>query len=93
MRILTLSLMLAAAAALADEGEVTLKEGPGKDVVLANCVTCHSVDYIPMNSPFLDEKGWEAEVTKMVKVMGAPVRPEDAETIRNYLVTHYGKKK
>ena len=34
---------------------------------------CHSLDYIPMNSVFLDRKGWEASVTKMMKVMGAPI--------------------
>ena len=92
MRTLALSLLLVAASALADESQVRLKEGPGRDQVLANCVMCHSLDYITMNSPFLDKKGWEAEVTKMAKVMGAPVRPEDVETIQNYLAAEYGKK-
>ncbi len=34
---------------------------------------CHSLDYIPMNSLFLDRKGWEGSVNKMIKVMGAPI--------------------
>jgi hypothetical protein len=59
--------------------------------VVGNCVMCHSLDYIPMNSPFLDAKGWEATVAKMVNVMGAPIKPEDAARIVEYLSKHYGK--
>jgi len=43
-----------------------------------------------MNSVFLDRKGWEGSVDKMVKVMGAPIAPEDAKQIVDYLVTAYG---
>jgi len=52
---------------------------------------CHSLDYIPMNSVFLDRKGWEASVSKMVKVMGAPIGEQDAAAIVDYLATNYGK--
>jgi len=86
------SCVLLASATRADEEQVKLKEGPGKDLVLGNCVMCHSLDYIPMNSVFLDRKGWEASVNKMVKVMGAPVSPEDQPRILDYLVEQYGKK-
>ena len=86
------SCLLLASATRADEEQVKLKEGPGKDLVLGNCVMCHSLDYIPMNSVFLDRKGWEASVNKMVKVMGAPVAPEDQARILDYLVEQYGKK-
>jgi hypothetical protein len=86
------SVLLLAPSARADEGEVKLKEGPGKDLVLANCVMCHSLDYIPMNSVFLDRKGWEGSVNKMVKVMGAPIAPADQERIKDYLAEQYGKK-
>ena len=77
--------------ALADESRVTLKDGSGKQVVEANCVMCHSLDYIPMNSVFLDRKGWEASVNKMVKVMGAPISDQDAAAIVDYLASNYGK--
>lgn len=86
------SCLLLASATRADEEQVKLKEGPGKDLVVGNCVMCHSLDYIPMNSVFLDRKGWEASVNKMVKVMGAPVAPEDQPRILDYLVEQYGKK-
>jgi uncharacterized membrane protein YecN with MAPEG domain len=76
----------------ADESQIVLKDAPGRELVLAHCVMCHSVDYIPMNSVFLDRKGWEGSVNKMIKVMGAPVTPEDAPKIVEYLVVSYGKK-
>ncbi len=78
--------------AVADESRVQLANGAGKDLVVANCVMCHSLDYIQMNSPFLDEKGWTAAMNKMVKVMGAPIKEEDQKTIIAYLVAQYGKK-
>jgi mono/diheme cytochrome c family protein len=81
----------AAGLAGAAEDQVVLKEGPGRDVVAANCSMCHSLDYIPLNSPFLDRKGWEGSVTKMIKVMGAPIRSEDVPVIVDYLTGHYGK--
>lgn len=74
-----------------DESKIELKDGPGKDLVLQNCRTCHSADYIPMNSPILDRKGWETSVNKMIKVMGAPISETDAPKIIDYLATHYGK--
>jgi mono/diheme cytochrome c family protein len=78
--------------ALADEAAINLTPGDGLGAVEGNCAACHSLDYIQMNSPFLDEKGWTAEVTKMVKVFGAPVVEEDQAKIIAYLVAHYGKK-
>jgi mono/diheme cytochrome c family protein len=92
MRRLPLCALLAASGAAASEGEVRLKEGPGKDLVQANCATCHSLDYIPLNSPFLDRKGWEASINKMIKVMGAPISPEDAKIIVDYLEAQYGRR-
>lgn len=86
---LFLALVLVDAAA-AQESEVMLKEGPGKDKVL-QCAGCHSLDYIPMNSPFLNKTGWSATVAKMINVYGAPISKEDAEIIVNYLVQNYGK--
>lgn len=73
-----------------DESQIRLKDGPGKDIVAANCAICHSLDYIPMNSPFLDAAGWEQEIGKMVKVMGAPIKEDEAHTILNYLNSSYG---
>lgn len=84
-------MLLFSVPALADEGKIRLKNGPDKDLVAANCTMCHSLDYIPMNSVFLDRKGWEATVNKMIKAMGAPVKNEDIPHIVDYLTKYYGK--
>ena len=80
-------------AAPAGESEIRLKDGPGKDLVAARCSLCHSLDYIPMNSPFLDPKGWKKEVDKMVKAMGAPVAADEIPAILQYLDSRYGKQR
>ena len=84
--------LLPARLALADESTITLTDAAGRDAVVANCLSCHSADYIVMNSPFLDEKGWRASVTKMINVMGAPISPGQAEVIVRYLAANYGGK-
>ena len=43
-----------------------------------------------MNSVFLDRKGWEATMNKMIKVMGAPINENDVPEILDYLVKNYG---
>jgi len=92
-RALAVALVAAASvAAMAGEEKVRLKDGPGLDKVQQNCVACHSLDYIPLNSPFLDQKGWEATVTKMNKAYGAPIKPEDVSVIAEYLAKNYGKR-
>ena len=94
MRVFTVTLIVALAAALstaaAQEQAITLKPGPGLDKVQANCSACHSLDYIQMNSPFLNAAGWSAEVTKMIRVMGAPIGDDDAKAIVDYLTKNYG---
>ena len=75
---------------LADETAITLKDASGRETVLNNCGACHSLDYIPMNSPFLNRAGWDAEVGKMIKVFGAPIDAGDAKTIIDYLTKSYG---
>jgi sulfite dehydrogenase (cytochrome) subunit B len=82
---------LAASPAWAGEDQIKLKDGPGMDVVAQNCAGCHSLDYPVMNSPFLDQKGWEAEVAKMIKAYGAPVNAADVPAIVAYLSANYGK--
>lgn len=91
MKRVLLLVLLPAAAFAAGEEQIRLKDGSGKDRVLSNCATCHSLDYIQMNSPFLDRKAWEATVNKMVNVMGAPIPKEDVPMIVEYLNQQYGK--
>ena len=89
--VVTLALAAAQPSGFAQEAAVRLRDGEGRQLVEANCSMCHSLDYIPMNSPFLDRKGWEASVGKMIRVMGAPIRSEDAAVIVDYLSARYGR--
>ncbi|MBX4924420.1 c-type cytochrome [Rhizobium binae] len=99
MRVSRKALLIAAAVvavaceARADgSSEFQLKAGTNLDVVEQNCAACHGLEYIEMNSPFLDQKGWGAEVTKMVNAFGAPIDAVDQQKIIDYLSSNYGKK-
>ena len=87
---LAIAAALIAGSALAAEQEIKLKQGAGLDKVEANCQACHTLAYIPMNSPYLNAAGWDAEVTKMIKAYGAPIDDADARAIADYLKKNYG---
>jgi hypothetical protein len=81
---------LLVSAAFSEEQPIELKKAPGLDVVEGNCASCHSLDYIQMNSPFLNAAGWDAEVSKMIKLFAAPISDADAKVIADYLKANYG---
>lgn len=72
-----------------DNALATLKEGPGVEVARANCVACHSTDYIVRQPPSSLEQ-WTGEVNKMRKVFGAPIDEANAKAIAAYLASAYG---
>ena len=88
--IFALLALVFAGAGAAQESKVQLKDAPGKDKAM-QCVACHSLDYIQMNSRFLDKAGWTGSVNKMINVFGAPIAKEDVEAIASYLAQNYGK--
>ncbi len=90
-RIAVMATALAALAGAAAAQEVELRDAPGRELVVARCAVCHSLDYIPMNSPFLDRAGWEKTLHKMTDVMGAPIEEQDVKSILDYLAGSYGK--
>jgi hypothetical protein len=75
--------------AWADE-PVPIREAPGWQVVQDNCGICHSLDYLRINSVFMNRQTWETEVNKMINSFGAPIQPADAKTIIDYLSENYG---
>ena len=89
---LTIALVVALAAsqAFAAEQVIKLKQAPGVDKVEANCQACHSLSYIPMNSPFLNVAGWSAAVTTLITALGAQIDDADAKVIADYLAKNYG---
>jgi hypothetical protein len=68
-----------------------LKPGANLEVVQNNCTACHSVDYIKTQpqGPKFKKDFWQAEVTKMIKVYGAPVEDADVGKIVDYLAQNY----
>ena len=83
-------LLVVPAKAGAQEDKVVLKDAPGRDKAM-QCLACHSLDYIQMNSRFLDKAGWTASVNKMINAFGAPIAKEDVDAIATYLAENYGK--
>lgn len=88
--VIALAATFIAWSAFADEQVIKLKPGPGMDKVEANCGACHSLAYIPMNSPFLNAAGWDAAVNKMINLLKAPIEADDAKVIKEYLAKNYG---
>ena len=67
------------------------KPGPNLEVVQNNCTACHSADYVSTQprGPKFKKDFWQAEVTKMIKVYGAPIDDADVGRIVDYLAATY----
>jgi cytochrome c553 len=67
------------------------KPGANVDVVTNNCTACHSADYVQTQprGPKFAKDFWQAEVTKMIKVYGAPIDDADVGKIVDYLTANY----
>lgn len=73
------------------EETAAYKPGPNLEVVQGNCGSCHSSDYVltqPRGAKF-GKDFWQAEVTKMITVYGAPIEPGDVPKIVDYLTATY----
>ena len=90
MIIAALTVLALSLPAAAEEKPIDLKKAPGLDKVEGNCGSCHTLDYILMNSPYPNAALWDAEVTKMIKAFGAPIDDADAKAIADYLKKNYG---
>ena len=66
-----------------------LKPGLHSEIVAANCVTCHSWDYVTIQ-PLLPRATWKATVTKMRTTFGAPIAENQIDDIVDYLAKTHG---
>ena len=73
------------------EETAAFRPGPNLDAVRNNCTGCHSADYISTQprGPKYKKDFWQAEVTKMIKVYGAPIDAADVGKIVDYLAATY----
>jgi mono/diheme cytochrome c family protein len=67
------------------------KPGPNLETVQGNCGSCHSSDYVQTQprGPKFGKEFWQAEVTKMINVYGAPIDAADVPKIVDYLSATY----
>src|SRR4051812_22058833 len=66
----------------------TLKAGPGADLAAAQCLTCHSSEYLS-TQPRLPRTYWKSAVEKMQQKFGAPITAEQVDPLVDYLVKTY----
>ena len=65
------------------------KPGPGAGLAVANCLLCHSADYISTQPP-LTRTAWKAIVDKMRVKYGAPITTNRLDELIDYLTATYG---
>jgi cytochrome c553 len=63
--------------------------GPGSDAINNNCLACHSADHV-LNQPSLSREAWQEVVNKMITAYKAPISPDDAKAIVDYLIRTKG---
>ena len=87
------------AGSLADAKTITLPiEGlplkasplPGYAKAQANCVACHSAEYMLYQPPTAPRPYWDAMVKRMKAVFKAPIDDADMPAIVDYLAKTYG---
>jgi len=71
---------------------VQLKESPlpGYAKAKAQCVACHSAEYMRYQPPTAARPYWDAMVKRMKAVFNAPIADADMPEIVDYLVKTYG---
>ena len=74
----------------ADGAQLTFSDLPGYAKAQANCVMCHSAEYMLYQPPSAARPYWEAMVKRMKVVFKAPIQDSDMPFIVDYLVKTYG---
>jgi mono/diheme cytochrome c family protein len=63
---------------------------PGYAKAQANCVVCHSAEYMLYQPPTAPRAYWDAMVKRMKMVFKAPINDADMPEIIDYLAKTYG---
>jgi competence protein ComEA len=70
-----------------DPAIAKLPNGPGKELIVKKCTSCHSVQSIVSKRNSADD--WAQVVSQMIG-RGATISDDDADTIVDYLATNFG---
>jgi mono/diheme cytochrome c family protein len=66
---------------------------PGYAKAQANCVACHSAEYMLFQPPNASRAYWDAMTKRMKAVFKAPIDDADMPVIVDYLAATYGNQK
>lgn len=89
--VLLVALLVAAALpAPVARAEPGAAPGEGREIFVARCSSCHSLDYVEMHARFGTRALWEAQIAKMRNAFKAPMSDEEARQILDYLERQYG---
>ena len=81
------TLVLVAGSPLHAQTPPAQPQGDGRDLVALACTQCHSL--APLMAVRDGPTGWKRHVHNMV-LRGAQLTPREAETVIQYLITHFG---
>ena len=70
---------------------VMFPPGKGADIANGQCLICHSAGMV-LRQPPLSQAEWAGEITKMRAAFGAPIPPDQIETLASYLHAVNGTK-
>ena len=73
-----------------DGAQLKASSLPGYAKAQANCVACHSAEYMLYQPPTAPRPYWEAMVKRMKTVFKAPLDDADIPVIVDYLAKTYG---
>ncbi len=65
-----------------------LPKGPGVELVMTKCQTCHGLEYVT-DSAGISREMWAETISEMEEY-GMEIEPEERETLLNYLATYLG---
>lgn len=68
----------------------TYKQAVGSDIANAQCMICHSADYVKYQPPTTNRATWVAEIKKMQHTFGAPIPDDQIAPLADYLAKNYG---
>lgn len=74
----------------ADAVQLTPSSLPGYAKAQANCVACHSAEYMRYQPASASRTYWDAMVNRMKTVFKAPIADEDIPVLVDYLAKTYG---
>lgn len=68
---------------------VELPAGPGRNILITQCLKCHQLSAIELFSEFYTRDDWRSLVLTM-RANGAEVDDAEVEVLSDYLAEHFG---